>query len=313
MSGLNPFVNNVGGNKYAYYDEEDEDNVDKSDKGREGDDMFGGKKLDTEAVRVGYDSYSIYDVATGKTTGRYISKTPASAASKAARRIFKKMSVTGPKARKVAPKVKKAKKVAAKKGGYNDMLMDGGAKKADTSDLFEEGGEEIDFYLKKTTRGADSGSLFYHYSATLRHYKEPLVVNRGGVEVPINYKIFVTRLEIPEEMKEAEKTVKLNRKLKNDDEYKDKLKAKKEAEKEKKTAKKAAEKEKAKKAAEKEKAKKAAEKEKEKAKKAAEKEKAKKAAEKEKAKKAAEKPKAKKTKKTKKVTGGGCSSCSMYY
>ncbi len=46
-------------------------------------DMFVG------GVREGYDSYGIYDSSTKKTTGRYISKTPSSAAKKAARRLFK--------------------------------------------------------------------------------------------------------------------------------------------------------------------------------------------------------------------------------
>lgn len=50
-------------------------------------DMFSGG---AKKVREGYDSYGLYDTSSNKTTGRYISKTPSSAAKKAARRLFKK-------------------------------------------------------------------------------------------------------------------------------------------------------------------------------------------------------------------------------
>ncbi len=65
----------TGGNDY--------DDVDEQEGGA--DDMFlGGVPL-----REGYDSYGVYDSDTKKTSGRYISKTPSSAAKKAARRLFK--------------------------------------------------------------------------------------------------------------------------------------------------------------------------------------------------------------------------------
>jgi|694.fasta_scaffold115158_3 hypothetical protein len=66
----------TGGNDYDY-DDVDQDGG--------ADDMFlGGVPL-----REGYDSYGVYDSDTKKTSGRYISKTPSSAAKKAARRLFK--------------------------------------------------------------------------------------------------------------------------------------------------------------------------------------------------------------------------------
>lgn len=52
-------------------------------------DMFAGgaRKVSGE-----YDSYGVYNTSTKKTKGRYISKTPAAAARKAARRLFKEAS-----------------------------------------------------------------------------------------------------------------------------------------------------------------------------------------------------------------------------
>ncbi len=220
----------------------------------------------------------------------------------------------------------------------------GGAKKKTAvanGDEFRPGGETMTFFLKKTTRG--SKHELYHYSATLRYYRVPLVIRRQGVEITINYKMFVTRMDLPPSMQamvDAKKEVAKMKAKKSVD--KEKKQAKKLAEKEKKEAKKLAEKEKkeAKKLAEKEKkeAKKLAEKEKKEAKKlkALEKKekKAKKTTEKKpkktaekKAKKPAEKKakkpatkkttekKAKKTgtKKAPKMTGGACGSCSMFY
>lgn len=52
-------------------------------------DMFAGG---AKKVREGYDSYGLYDTSSRKTKGRYISKTPSSAAKKAARRLFQKAS-----------------------------------------------------------------------------------------------------------------------------------------------------------------------------------------------------------------------------
>jgi hypothetical protein len=353
MPGLNPFVGYGGDSRSKYFgrDEvEDEDEVD--DDG----DFFGGKnpaRLDEDAVREGYDSYAIYNTETGKTSGRYISRTPAGAAAKAARRIFKAMNLTAPP-KKTATKKTTTKKTATKKGkkgGYEEMLnvgdafgLSGGGKKTkkvekviaddedeeeevvettnfvDKKDLFHPGSNDINFFLKKTTRGADSGSLFYHFTASLRFYKVPIEITRGGVEVVINYKIFTSQLELPEDLKERQKLMKLKRKLTNDPDFKQKLADKKVAEKEAKAAKKAKEAEKKAAKKEKEAEKKAAKKEKEAEKKAAKKEKeaekkaAKKAVEKKVAKKAAKKSDvSKKTKKTKKTTGGACGSCSMFY
>ena len=186
----------------------------------------------------------------------------------------------------------------------------GGAKKKtavvdeEEKDEFRPGGETMTFFLKKTTRG--SKHELYHYSATLRYYRRPLVIRRSGVEITINYKMFVTRIDLPpsiQAMVDAKKEVA-------------KMKAKKSANKEKKLAEKEKKEAKKLKALEKKekKAKKTTEK---KPKKTAEK-KAKKPAEK-KAKKPATKKttekKAKKTgtKKAPKMTGGACGSCSMFY
>jgi len=49
-------------------------------------DLFAGG---AKKIKEGYDSYGLYDPSTNKTKGRYISKTPSSAAKKAARRLFK--------------------------------------------------------------------------------------------------------------------------------------------------------------------------------------------------------------------------------
>lgn len=52
-------------------------------------DMFAGG---AKKVSGDYDSYGVYNTSTKKTKGRYISKTPAAAAKKAARRLFKEAS-----------------------------------------------------------------------------------------------------------------------------------------------------------------------------------------------------------------------------
>lgn len=273
------------------------------------DDLFlGGKKV---VVREGYDSYSIYDPSTKKRTGRYISKSPAAAAMKAARRLFK----TGKKSA-----TKKGKKGGAGDGEttppptmedfggadctsqYKDlgtcMGVKGGAK---SSDLYKKEAKTIKFMLRKTTRGVMSGGkrVFYYFAATLKTYKTPLVVMRGGVRVVIKNKIFVESLELPSEFKqmmEARKAKKVRAKSKVD------VAAKKEAAKAKKEA------AKAKKQAAKEKAreKKEAAKARKEAAKAA-----KKAAKASKPKAAKKSKAAKKTKRPPKMGGGG--SCNMYY
>ena len=349
-TALNPFTGYGGARRSKLYERdenEDEDEVD-GDK-----DFFGGKnpaRLNEDAVREGYDSYAIYNTETGKTSGRYISRTPAGAAAKAARRIFKAMNLTAPP-KKTATKKTATKKTTTKKGkkgGYSENTEDfglfGGKKTkkvekviaddedeeeevvettnfVDKKDLFHPGSNDINFFLKKTTRGADTGSLFYHFTASLRFYKVPIEISRDGVEIVINYKIFTSQLELPEDLKERQKLMKLKRKLTNDPDFKQKLADKKAAEKEAKAAKKAKEAEKKAAKKEKEAEKKAAKKEKEAEKKAAKKEKeaekkaAKKAVEKKVAKKAAKKSAAPKkaAKKTKKTTGGACGSCSMFY
>jgi hypothetical protein len=69
-----------GGESEDKYTDGNDDEVE-----QDADDMFlGGVPL-----REGYDSYGVYDSDTKKTSGRYISKTPSSAAKKAARRLFK--------------------------------------------------------------------------------------------------------------------------------------------------------------------------------------------------------------------------------
>lgn len=339
MPGLNPFVG-YGGDKRSKLYELDKDDVedDVEDDDENSRDFFGGKnpaKLDEDAVREGYDSYAIYNTETGKTSGRYISRTPAGAAAKAARRIFKGMNLSPP-TKKTTTKKTAAKK--GKKGGYQDEMINvgdafalsGGAKKGkkvekviaddeddveevvkttnfvDKKDLFYPGSNDVNFFLKKTTRGADTGSLFYHFTASLRFYKVPIVITRGDVELVINYKIFTSQLELPEDLKERQKLMKLKRKLTNDPDFKQKLADKKVAEKEAKAAKKAKEAEKKAAKKEKEAEKKAAKKEKE-----AEKKAAKKAVEKKATKKSAAPKKA--AKKTKKTTGGACGSCSMFY
>lgn len=221
--------------------------------GDKAEDLFlGGKKM---VVREGYDSYSIYDPSTKKRIGRYISKSPAAAAMKAARRLFK----TG----------KKTAAKKGKKGGAGDgevtppptmedfggadctshykelgtcMGVKGGAKSAD---LFKKETKTIKFMLRKTTRGVVSGGkrFFYYFAATLKTYKTPLVVMRGGVRVVIKNKIFVESLELPAEFKqmmEASKAKKARSKSKvNAAAKKEAAKAKKEAAKAKKEAAKA--------------------------------------------------------------------------
>lgn len=187
-------------------------------------DLFlGGKPM-----RTGYDSYAIYDPSTKKRTGRYISKTPKAAAMKAARRLLK----TG----------KSAATKKGKKGGNPPEVEDdeyngfGGAEAADNScmthydalkDCMKTGGAKtpefkkdsktVKFILRKTTRGAMSSGkrCFYHFAATLKTYKTPLVVMRGGVRVTIKHKIFVESLDLPaelERMVEARKAKKVSAK-----------------------------------------------------------------------------------------------------
>lgn len=303
-TALNPFVGYGGARNLRFDDVEDDET-----------DFFGGKnpaRLNEDAVRDGYDSYAIYNTETGKTSGRYISRTPAGAAAKAARRLFKSMNLTAP------PKKTAAKKTAAKKGkkatgGYGDsdaFSLFGGKKTkkvekviaddedeeeevvetthfVDKKDLFHSGSNDITFHLKKTTRGADSGSLFYKFTASLRFYKVPIEITRGGVAVVINYKIFTSQLDLDEDLKERQKLMKLKRKIANDPVFKQKLIDKKAAEKKAKAEKKE-------KAAKKKATKKAAATKKTTTKKAAA-------------------PKKTTTKKAKKTTGGACGSCSMFY
>lgn len=288
-----------------------------------GQDLFLGGK----GVKEGYDSFAIYDPRTGKHVGRYISKTPAGAAMKAARRLFKSAKAT--KVAKVGRKGKKGgegddddmdKEGSDNYGDYSGMggyyggaddkcmtqyealkscLTTGGAKSE-----FQPGGKETNFILCKTTQKAKSSgkTVFYHFKATLKTYTRPLKVMRNGVEVTINHKIVVERQDLPpdvQRMADEYKAKKAMKAKKGDSMAKRAAaKAKKEAAKEKARAKKEAAKEKA---AEKKAAKAAkleAKKELARAKKAA------------KAAKAAVKPK--KAKKTKKGRVGG-SSCSMYY
>jgi hypothetical protein len=250
-------------------------------------DLFlGGKPM-----RTGYDSYAIYDPSTKKRTGRYISKTPAAAAMKAANRLLK----TAKKAVKKTAAPKKGKKGGDPKEGeemegeemgkdfyggaeatsdnsckthyeaLGDCMKTGGAKTPE----FKKETKTVKFILRKTTRGAMSSGkrVFYHFAATLKTYKTPLVVMRGGERVTIKHKIFVESLDLPaelERMVEARKAKKA-----------------------------AAKKPKAAKAPKSPKAPKA------------------KKSPKTKKPKAAKKPKAKKARAAKRVTGG--SSCNMYY
>lgn len=179
-------------------------------------DLFlGGKPLN---VREGYDSYAIYDPSTKKRTGRYISKTPAGAAMKAARRLLK----TAKKAKKAV--AKKGKKGGEPGDGEEEEMRYGGAEAASdscmthydalkdcmktggakTSDLFKKDTKTVKFMLRKTTRGAMTAGkrVFYYFAATLKTYKTPLVVTRGGVRVTINHKIFVESLELPAEVQQ---------------------------------------------------------------------------------------------------------------
>jgi len=172
-------------------------------------DLFLGGK----PIRTGYDSYAIYDPSTKKRTGRYISKTPKAAAMKAARRLLKtgKSAVT-----------KKGKKGGNPPEGEDDEYKSvGGAETADNSGMthydalkdcmktggakapeFKKDGKTVKFVLRKTTRGAMSSGkrVFYHFAATLKTYKTPLVVMRGGVRVTIKHKIFVESLDLPAEL-----------------------------------------------------------------------------------------------------------------
>jgi len=306
-------------------------------------DMFGG------ALREGYDSYGIYNPDTKKTTGRYVSKTPSNAAMKAARRLFAKLGSSGKTAakakkgktaaKKPAAKAPKAPKAPKAKGGYyyygggqdpemedefdleDQMPMDGGARKKksvnEDEDVFEDGGDTITFFLRKTTRGSSVSTYLFQYSAMLRNYKEPLVIPRGTEQVTIKNKVYVTRMPLPDQMQEEMQQKIASSKAKTP-EAKEKAAAKKALDKEKAAAKKELAKEKAaaKKAAAKEKAaaKKTAAKEKKVAKKTkVAKEPKEKVAKKPAAKKpAAKKPAAKKPK-APKVKGGACGSCSMFY
>jgi len=177
--------------------------------GDSADDLFLGGK----PIRTGYDSYSVYDPSTKKRTGRYISKTPAAAALKAANRLFKKGT------KSVAKKGKKGGNGEADApsmegfGGAADctshykelgscMGVTGGAKSS--ADLFKKEVKTIKFMLRKTTRGAMSSGkrVFYYFAATLKTYKTPLVVMRKGQRVVIKNKVFVESLELPVEFKE---------------------------------------------------------------------------------------------------------------
>jgi hypothetical protein len=267
---------------------------------------------------------------------------------KAARRLFAKLGSSGKTAAKAKKGKTAAKKPAAKapkapksKGGYyyggqepdmedefdleDAVPMDGGARKkksVNEDDLFEDGGDTITFFLRKTTRGSSVSTYLFQYSAMLRNYKQPLVISRGTEQVTIKHKVFVTRMPLPAEMQEEMQQKMASSKAKLP-EVKEKAAAKKAADKEKAAAKKAAAKEKAaaKKAADKEKAaaKKAAAKEKTAAKKTAAKktkvakEPKEKVAKKPAAKKPAAKKPAAKAPKAPKVKGGACGSCSMFY
>jgi len=77
----------TGGNYKKDFDDNDDNNNNIQLGGYE--DMFAGG---AKKVREGYDSYGLYDTSSNKTKGRYISKTPSSAAKKAARRLFQKAS-----------------------------------------------------------------------------------------------------------------------------------------------------------------------------------------------------------------------------
>jgi len=176
-------------------------------------DLFlGGKPM-----RTGYDSYAIYDPSTKKRTGRYISKTPKAAAMKAARRLLK----TGKSA--VTKKGKKGGEPPTGEDGEDDYSL-GGAGATETAENscmthydalkscmktggaktaeFKKDGKTVKFILRKTTRGAMSSGkrCFYHFAATLKTYKTPLVVMRGGVRVTIKHKIFVESLDLPAEL-----------------------------------------------------------------------------------------------------------------
>lgn len=178
-------------------------------------DLFlGGKPM-----RTGYDSYAIYDPSTKKRTGRYISKTPAAAAMKAANRLLK----TAKKAVKKTAAPKKGKKGGDPKEGeetgedfyggaeatsdnsckthyeaLGDCMKTGGAKTPE----FKKETKTVKFILRKTTRGAMSSGkrVFYHFAAILKTYKTPLVVMRGGERVTIKHKIFVESLDLPAEL-----------------------------------------------------------------------------------------------------------------
>ena len=298
-------------------------------------DLFSGGEF-----REGYDSYAIYDPSTKKRTGRYISKTPAAAAMKAARRLFK----TGKKA--AAKKTKKggdgdatsmenfavppgALNCASATDGINkntcyanpskapcpdlfafkDNIVNKCAGGAKSADLFKKETKNVKFLLRKTTRGAmgKGKRVFYYFSATLKTYKTPLVVMRGGVRVTIKHKIFVESLELPAEIKRMMEERKAAKKASKGDVTAKRAaaKAKKEAAKEKAREKKAAAKARKEAAKEAKKAAKAAKAAERKAAKASKKSKASKKP------KATKKPKAAKRSRTAKMTGGG--SCSMNY
>jgi len=110
-------------------------------------DMFAGG---AKKVREGYDSYGLYDTSSRKTKGRYISKTPSSAAKKAARRLFQKAS---------------------------------------------KGTRELTVYIRKTTRG--SKREIYRYKAVLEVLRTPLVVNKEGTKIEVRNKVKVVSEDLP--------------------------------------------------------------------------------------------------------------------
>ena len=317
----------MSGGAYRTYDE-DKEMVDSNS-------MFVGGEL-----REGYDSYSIYDSATKKTKGRYISKTPSNAAMKAARRLFfpKGKGKTSKGAKKGGfvdpPSVPDVDQIGDLHGTIDDVMSTntGGARKKSTAtnnaDKFKPGSKTLTFILKKTTRGSKHD--LYRYSAELKNYKKPLVIRRGGVDITIDYKIFVTRMDLPRAEQEMMTMKKEAAKMKvKKAAKKEATKAKKEAAKAKKEAKKEADKAKkeemkAKKAAKVKKEKKESSKttkpktrktpKASKASKASKTPKVPKAPKAPKAPKTA-KPKTKKTSKTSRIIGGGCGggSCNMFY
>ncbi len=203
-------------------------------------DMFAGG---AKKVREGYDSYGLYDTSSRKTKGRYISKTPSSAAKKAARRLFQKAS---------------------------------------------KGTRELTVYIRKTTRG--SKREIYRYKAVLEVLRTPLIVNKEGTKIEVKNKVKVVSEDLPPSVAAV-------------------MNAKKDMEKEKMMKKKEAMKAKRAKAAEKARVKKTKKTKKAKKPKAAKKPKSAKKS------KGSRKSSRKGSKKSKRMSGGGCGmgSCSNLY